>query len=209
LGFYLSGHPLDSIDSLLTRFVTASISGLQEMPPKSKVAVAGLISNLKEIITKKGTRMAFANLEDTSASLELVIFPDSYAKYEPALKSDGALVISGVLEKSEGIEGTQAGLKILVDKVDRAHDLLKLAKRLTVRLDAADSSQAAIATKMALLKEVMQKHPGSTAFVLQVPIPEINKIVDLEISDPRGVEPSQQFFERVSLIIEDPKWSLQ
>jgi len=209
LGFYLSGHPLDGIDSLLTHYVTCSIANLNDQPTKAKVSVAGLISNLKEIITKKGTRMAFAALEDTSAGLELVIFPDVYAKAEPALKSDSALIVSGVLEKSEGSEGAKAGLKILADKIDLAQDLLKQAKRLTVRMDVAATNEEAITAKMALLKEAIDKHPGGTTFVLQLPLGDLQQVVDIEISKPKGIDPSPQFFEKVAQIIDDPKWSLQ
>jgi DNA polymerase III subunit alpha len=216
LGFYLSGHPLDSIDSLLKIFVTGHISGLNNFPTKSKIAVAGMVSTLKEIITKKGTRMAFANFEDTTASLELVIFPDVYAQNELLLKGDGALIISGTLEKGEeaaSAEGAanpnaKATLKVLVDKVQRAQDLLKQAKRLTIRLNSDTYSETDINSKLALLKEVMKSHPGATTFVLQVQIPEFERVVDLEVSDPRGVDPSPQFFESVTNIIEEPKWTL-
>ena len=73
---------------LLKSFVNTDISKLDLIPTKSKITVLGLLSSLKEIITKKGTRMAFATLEDTAASLELVIFPDVFAANEILLKSD-------------------------------------------------------------------------------------------------------------------------
>jgi len=41
-----------------------------------------------------------------------------------------------------------------------------------------------------------------------VEIPEIDRIVDLEVSDPRGIDPSIQFFENVTNILAEPTWSL-
>lgn len=208
LGFYLSGHPLDSIEDLLKTFTTGSIASLDSVETKSKISVAGLVSILKEIITKKGTRMAFAQFEDTSGSLELVIFPDVYAQSEAALKCDGALVVSGTLEKGDESEGVQGALKVLVDKVQRAQDLFKQAKRVTITLDASAFQGEEASAKLALLKEILQKHQGSTSFVLQVRIPEMDRVVDLEISDPRGIDPSPQLFERITSVIDEPKWTL-
>ena len=45
--------------------------------------------------------MAFASLEDLSGTIELVIFPDAYAKVESLVKSDGIMIVEGVLENSE------------------------------------------------------------------------------------------------------------
>lgn len=204
LGFYLSGHPLDGIDSLMRVYTSGSIASLDSMPTKSKVVVAGLVSGLKEIITKKGTRMAFATFEDTSGALELVIFPDIYAQSEAALKGDTALVISGGFEKSEdvGEGGGRAAMKILVERVQRADDILKQGRRLTVALNAES------AEKMALLKAVLDRHPGSTTFVLQLNLSDMQKTVDLEVTSPKGVDLSTQFFESVSSLVDSPKWTL-
>jgi DNA polymerase III subunit alpha len=208
LGFYLSGHPLDSIQALIKPFSSHSIKELDKAQAKSKVSVTGLVTTLKEIITKKGTRMAFGTLEDTSAGLELVIFPDMFAQNEAALKSDGALVISGTLEKSEGSEGSPAALKILVDKVQRVEDLFKQAKRLKIELNSDQYSQSEMSGKLALLKEVFEKNPGPTSCLLQIHLPEIEKVVDLEVASPHGVELNQSFFERIAIILEQPRWSL-
>ncbi len=208
LGFYLSGHPLDAIQNLLKPYTTNSIRDLENVATKSKVSVAGLVSGLKEIITKKGTRMAFGTLEDTSAGLELVIFPDVFAQNEVALKSDGALVISGTFEKGDGAEGGRAALKILVEKIQRVQDLFKQAKKLKIELKADRFESNELNSKMALLKEVFEKNPGPTSCLLQIHLPDIEQVVDLEISSPRGVDLNPQFFERVATILEEPHWSL-
>src|SRR5690606_36394554 len=98
LGFYLSGHPLDGIDRLVESMVSGQMLDLSESHNKTNVRVLGLASEIKEIITKKGTRMAFANFEDTTGGVELVVFPDVFSRYEAALKSDGALLVQGSLE---------------------------------------------------------------------------------------------------------------
>lgn len=209
LGFYLSGHPLDSIDDLLKGFVTGKISQLASAPNKAKISVVGLVNTLKEIITKKGTRMAFANFEDTTAGLELVIFPDVFAQSEAALKGDGALVISGTLERAEtGSDSVQGTHKVLVDKVQRAEDLLKQAKCLTIQIDATITPIDEISRKLVLLKEAMLKHPGSTGFTFLLQLPELERAVNLEVLEPRGINPSSVLLEEITGILDEPKWTL-
>ena len=45
------------------------------------------IVSLREIITKRGDRMAFATLEDTHGQIDCVIFSDVYLEAEPLLKA--------------------------------------------------------------------------------------------------------------------------
>lgn len=233
LGFYLSGHPLDGLNDILRRYVTGDILSLEKVPAKSRVSIAGLISTLKEVITKKGTRMAFANIEDTTANIELVIFPDVYKQAEALLKGDGALIISGGLEKGDSqrgndvqkknggknvaeiqnageekaaVEDLKPSLKILVEKVQRAEDLLRQSQRLTMKIPSSQFGAEVADQKLSLLKEVLQKHPGSTVFVLQFELEDMNQTVDIEISDPRGVDLSMQFFESVTELVTEPKW---
>lgn len=197
LGFYLSGHPLDGIDRLVASLVTGTISQLDESMAKTSVRLLGLASEVKEIITKKGTRMAFANLEDTSGNLELVVFPDIFAQFEMALKSDGALLVQGTLE----VDGDRK--KILVERIQRSSDLFLQAKRLVLSLD--DHSPE----KLGLLKELLVKYPGRLDCVLQFHLPDIGKVVEMQVKEPKGILPSTEFFESVSELIENPRWQLQ
>lgn len=203
LGFFLSGHPLENFETILKPYTTHFISGLATAQNKSKVVLAGLISTLKEIITKKGTRMCFCTFEDTTGGIELVVFPDVFAQSEANLKGDGVLLISGVLENSN-----EGQLKILVDKVQKAEDLIKSAKRLTIRIDSKDIVPEEFSGKLALLKEALKLHPGSTPCVLQMQLEELSQVVDLEISDPRGIEATTALIENVATIFVQPTWTL-
>ncbi len=207
LGFYLSGHPLDTYAGLLKRFSTSALGELELVPSKSKISVTGIVTEIKPFITKKGTRMAFGTLEDTSGSCELVIFPDVYAQCEAVLKNDQALVITGQLEKPDTNNSDAGGgglgqMKIIVEKVKPALDMLKQSKRLTIGID-----EAAL-PKLALLKEALEKYPGPTACVLKVHLAELAKVVDLDVTSPRGVELNMQLFETVSSVLPEPNWSL-
>ncbi|MCK5913724.1 MAG: DNA polymerase III subunit alpha, partial [Desulfuromusa sp.] len=59
LGFYVTGHPLARYSDSMKRFATCEASELSERTDKEQVRVCGIVSGIKELITKKGDRMAF------------------------------------------------------------------------------------------------------------------------------------------------------
>jgi DNA polymerase-3 subunit alpha len=96
LGAYMSGHPLRSYAALLQSFKTQAISKIKENPPRSRdteISVAGLISSVKEIFTKKGTKMAFATIEDYEDQIEIVVFSDLYEDKGSLLVNDRLLLV--------------------------------------------------------------------------------------------------------------------
>ena len=105
LGFYINQHPLESYMGLRTYFKSKPISSLTSEDDKKEVSIFGLIPKTKEFITKKGTRMAFAEAEDHESSLELVIFPNVFKTVEEMLTEEKPLVISGTYEVQEGKGG--------------------------------------------------------------------------------------------------------
>ena len=136
--------------------------------------------------------MAFGRLEDQSGSVELVVFPDVFASTETLLKSEGALMVGGQLEKDEN------GAKILVETIKSVEDVYQRVKKLTVSLtpDRADS--------LAQLREALAKHPGDSTVELRLMLPDIRKTVQLELKDLRGVKVCEKFFEDVFRVIEQP-----
>lgn len=207
LGFYLSDHPLKGFDTLSEIWTTCKVIDLPAQMPapgspeaealkaakkdwknrdagKKRVIVAGLITELRELITKKGTRMAFGKLEDLTGSCELVIFPDSFARFEMQLRDERPALIGGSLEVEEG----QA--KIMVDNVAPLEDILKKTKRMVLHLDKI--APAAYPQLQLLMKE----YPGTTSVSLEIDMPEVNRRVMMEM-DSGGVNVNNDFFEGV------------
>lgn len=180
LGFYLTDHPLRGLETVGKVWGAVPIASLVNVEAKAKSHALGLISTMREIITKKGTRMAFARIEDMSGSCEVVIFPDTFAQYERILKTDGPLVISGTVEKEEGVA------KIMAEQIRAAEDMFKQIKRITLEVNAEHAG------KMALLREWAEKFPGETALSLRLQMPDIKQSVELELKELRGVKPSSE-----------------
>ncbi len=91
LGFYLSGHPLDSFAEDLKRLTGGPLAHLLKLTPGAPARAAGVVTGLRKTATRKGDAMAFATLEDMSGSIELLVFPEAYARSGRHL-ADGAII---------------------------------------------------------------------------------------------------------------------
>jgi DNA polymerase-3 subunit alpha len=99
LGLYISGHPLDSFrDKLLGREI--NIKKLKEKSrEKEPVVLAGIVEEIKPIMTKKGDKMVFLKISDLSDSIECVVFPKVYEEFQDMLASESCIVIKGTISK--------------------------------------------------------------------------------------------------------------
>ena len=201
IGFYLSDHPLRGFENFSKVWASSTVIELPqyfarhplalstEKPkwgePKNKIRViiAGLISEYKELITKKGTRMAFGKVEDLTGSAELVIFPDIYAKYLHLLKEERPLLVGGGLEVSEG------HAKIIVDSFALFDDVLRKTKKISMRLDKLDVED------FQKLEELLNQFKGDTDVRLVMNID--GKEIEIFPEEPKQVQISDDFFEGI------------
>jgi len=141
LGLYLSEHPLSEWRDSLKRLTTP----MAELPSlkgrASTVRVAGVVSRLKQIVTKKAQQMAFCQFEDLAGSVEVVVFPTVFEKTREYWEESAVLIVEGKLNDKDG------DTKVLVDRVWQLNDenLVILEKELTpVNNEAAEHSTARI-----------------------------------------------------------------
>ncbi len=89
LGFYLSGHPLAQYGNRLKGLVTHTLEQVSELSnTDTEVSVAGIISTIRLLKTRKDDRMATFVLEDMSSRVEVVAFPDSYKQNYEYVQED-------------------------------------------------------------------------------------------------------------------------
>ncbi|MFZ3229277.1 MAG: DNA polymerase III subunit alpha [Pseudobdellovibrio sp.] len=205
LGFYLSDHPLRGFENFAKIWASSTVADLPKLLPvegspeaiamaaekaklkwndprnKKRVIVAGLITEYKELITKKGTRMAFAKVEDLTGTAELVIFPDTFAKYSEILKEEKPLLIGGGLEVENG------NAKIMADSFALFDDVLKKTKKISLRLDKLESDD------YEKLDNLLIENKGSTNVRL---VMNVNgQDIEIFAEKPHQIEISDHFFE--------------
>lgn len=132
LGFYISGHPLDPWKDVLARREITISKINQEVKEDTEVTFAGVISNIKILLTKRKDKMAFVEMEDLDDSIETVFFPKIYEKYKNMLNRDTPLAFRGKVSiknkgkddsaeprvRDDGEEAkTYGGKSIIVDEV--------------------------------------------------------------------------------------------
>jgi len=96
LGVFVSGHPLDNFTEELqkrTSIATVRADGRNGIP----VVTAGMIETVRELLTKKGDRMAFIGLADKNDSIEMVAFPEVYSQNREQLQAGACVAIKGKL----------------------------------------------------------------------------------------------------------------
>ena len=95
LGVYVSGHPLDSLKAEVDK--RPSIADTKKGYKGTTVVTVGLIETVKELLTKKGDRMAFVKIADQTDSLELVAFPTVYQDQRDLLQPGMCVAVKGKL----------------------------------------------------------------------------------------------------------------
>jgi len=192
LGFYINQHPLESYMGLRSYFRSRSISSLGEDDHKKEVSIFGLIPKTKEFITKKGTRMAFAEAEDHEKSLELIIFPKVFKQVEEMLTEEKPLVISGTYEIQEGKGG-----KILVDKITDPLSLLKSSRKIVLKVKDPKETEFQEFFDLAETK----KGPTKVEFKLQ--FSDMASQVQLELNQDQAVQIDFEFLDGIGRIFKD------
>src|SRR3954452_12585510 len=88
LGLYVSEHPLEAIRDQLRRKTDSSLAELERRRDGEIVTVAGIVSAIKQLTTKKGDPMVFMRLDDVLGSAEVVVFNSVYAAARELLAID-------------------------------------------------------------------------------------------------------------------------
>ena len=106
-GLYLSGHPMAAYRDVARRAGAVHIAAVnedfaQEGGPTSfrdeqRITVAGIVTAYRTKATRSGSLMAYATVEDDTASIELLCFSRTLEKYGRLLGEGSAVLIQGKL----------------------------------------------------------------------------------------------------------------
>ena len=161
LGIYISGHPLMPYEreiKLLSTFSTADLisEGMDgQMEPAGardgqRVAIAGLVIERKNKVTRNNNMMAFVTLEDLYGAIECIVFPAIYEKSSNLIEEDSIVLVEGRLSISE-VEDP----KIIVEKISP----IKKLNFEKIYLKLQRSTRPDI---LGDVKGILSKYPGET-----------------------------------------------
>ncbi len=158
VGFYLSDHPLKQLSAPAKLLAPIGLSCLDEQPDKSKVSVIAMLSEMRQVTTRKGDRMAILQFEDLTGSCEAVVFPKCYARLSDHLMLESRLLIWGSVDRRDD------RVQLIVDDCRAIDDL----RFLLVDLMPDQASDIEIQHR---LRQCLQKHrPMKDELGVRVPV---------------------------------------
>ena len=194
LGFYITSHPLYSYEKELSLYATDTTESVREKKTGEETAIAGIVTQKRETITKKGARMAFLRLEDLKGGVEVIVFSDLYGKNLDIINSDSPLLVSGRVERDsasvereriDGVPEVSEECRIVATDIMLLEDAKsKKTKKVHILLPTASVGQETFDSIKALLK----KHPGASPVFLHLVYPEDREVV-VSLPDELKIDP--------------------
>jgi DNA polymerase-3 subunit alpha len=148
LGLYLSAHPLDRYDDYFAE-QTVALNSLEVGHDKRKVTIGGVLSTVRTIVTKSGSKMAFLRVEDKTGEGEAIIFPKLFEEVGEQLVQDAVVKVTGKVSSTDRDGNSLGEAKVIADEVifvtnDELDNYQKSGKKMkTPKVKAAKESSAA------------------------------------------------------------------
>ena len=183
LGFYLSGHPLDTYKASWEACVRLDLSHPERITEGTKYDFIGMVTAVKTIMTKSGTKMGVITIEDYNGHLEVTVYSKQWALYEAGIS----------VGKVFGFHGS---FKPYNDQMSFSADTIygdplqmKPSKpsRVYLELDQSVGNRQEVIA----IREVCKKHRGtaSVVFIVYQGLDEEG----LPMGKPRKIEADAQF----------------
>ncbi|MFI6374769.1 DNA polymerase III subunit alpha [Streptomyces sp. NPDC050546] len=103
LGMYVSAHPLDGTEHILSANRDTTIPDLiASGRTEGMVRLSGLITSVQLKMTKQGSAWAIVNLADRDGTIEVLFFPQSYQLVMGALVEDSVVTVQGRINDRDG-----------------------------------------------------------------------------------------------------------
>ncbi len=182
LGFYITGHPLAQYEALLKQYASVDTDTLVDVNDKQEVKIAGVVSKMREITTKRGDRMGFATLEDLRGSVEVVVFSDVYTETHFLLKGEKPIFVIGNADTDGETIKIIATRIMPIDEVSR-----HLTKSVHFFLHQPEINE----NHLKQLKNVLSRYPGECPGYVHLVIPDKTETV-LSLPDGMRLAPTAQ-----------------
>ncbi|MDB5167343.1 MAG: dnaE [Candidatus Saccharibacteria bacterium] len=121
LGLYISAHPLDNYDAYFEEQVVPLMQVNAEVDGK-RATIGGLVSTVRTIITKSGSKMAFVGIEDKTGEAEVIVFPSLYAQVSAQLVQDSVIRATGKISARDKDGNLVSEAKMIADDIQFVTD---------------------------------------------------------------------------------------
>lgn len=162
LGIYLSGHPLEKYRNIMEKMISAKTtdfqpdeeSGIPKVYDGQKVIIGGMITEKTIKYTRNNKVMAFLTVEDLLGTVEIVVFPRDYEKWQAMLNEDARVFVQGRVNAEDDKPS-----KLILEKVRAFEDM---PQELWIQF----KDKAEYAEKEQELLETLKGYAGVSAVVI-------------------------------------------
>ena len=162
LGIYLSGHPLERYRNIMEKMISAKTtdfqpdeeSGIPKVYDGQKVIIGGMITEKTIKYTRNNKVMAFLTVEDLLGTVEVVVFPRDYEKWQSMLNEDARVFVQGRVNAEDDKPS-----KLILEKVRAFEDM---PQELWIQF----KDKAEYAEKEQELLETLKGYVGVSAVVI-------------------------------------------
>ena len=117
MGLYISAHPLDKYEAYFQE-QTMPISEIKPNIDGATVIVGGIITNVRSLVTKSGSKMAFVKIEDKSSEIEVIVFPKTFEQVGAKLVQDAVVKVTGRVNATDRDGNKIDEAKINAEQID-------------------------------------------------------------------------------------------
>ncbi|HWE50155.1 MAG TPA: DNA polymerase III subunit alpha [Bryobacteraceae bacterium] len=179
LGFYVTGHPLDSYEEKIAELATHDSSKLEDLEKGAEVALCGMLTGIQKRRNKEGKAWASLVIEDRLGNIEAMVFTTQYERLAAMLLEDQAVLVRGSALPEEG-NPTKISIQEIVP-LDLARVPLPSLIGIKVFVGRTDASK---------LHELFARKPGDTQVRLRI---ESARDFSVVLDVPAKVRPDREF----------------
>jgi DNA polymerase-3 subunit alpha len=182
LGLYVSEHPLAGVRDQLRRKTDATLAELERRRDGEVVTVGGIVSDIKQVTTKRGEPMVFLALDDPTGTAEVVVFNSTYAAARDLCVPDRILVVKGRVDHKQ-----QGETKLIASEVT-PFEAVRERREVRFRIDARRAPAGVIAE----LARLVGDFPGESPVFVSIETSEGSRT--LALGPQYRVQPDPDFF---------------
>src|SRR5581483_11539033 len=189
LGLYVSEHPLAGVREQLRRKTDATLAELERRRDGEVVTVGGIVSEVKQITTKRGEPMVFLALDDPTGAAEVVVFNSTYQAARELCVADRILVVKGRVDHKQ-----QGETKLIAQEVT-AFEAVAERREVRFRIDARRAPAGVIRE----LARLVGDFPGESPVYVSLETSEGPRT--LALGPGYRVQPDPDFFAEAKALL--------
>lgn len=163
IGFYISGHPLDTYKHEIESFTTSNLYEITENKKQGIFTVAGIVTSAVHRLAKNGNKFGQVTIEDYHGSHTMMAFRETYLKNAHFFQEGEILLLKLSVEMSTYRNPPELETRIMeIIQMDEAKE--KIPKELTITLNLQNISDTVVSE----LGKLINDNPGNSTLMVNV-----------------------------------------